>query len=740
MIPYSVGDFIFHPIHGVGLIRHISDNENPDITIDFEKKPGLVLPRYLLDRNSDRLSPLGYRVLAYTDPIEAHRILTEDPVTVIELSLYDFPTQRAKTDELKDYLSPYLHDWDAWWEIVQPKLKESSLIDTSRSKFREYGLHQEQHTRAEEAYRYFRKLQTRGTGENLQLPGIYSHKPGKTEIYDQARRVLKEITVETQLSKEDSWDLRSFFIRWIADETNPIALRLDAIFRLSEIGWYNAIELSTNLHSLLNDQVRLYQLEIYTQNRLLEYLLSYAQNRVERRILCSGICGLDSSIQSVKKAALERADPEWIQELIIVGLTENLPPELLKDQLPLLGRRLEALSSLVKSLPVSYPKWSEIIEALNLLLNVLSLSKDPDTLRSLPYNSLMKFSIVILSRINEQQSDLQDQLLNTLSNPNLSSEIILGLLEAAGKLDSQKVIKKAISPRLISRLESQHSDLLNKLLGQTDTTKPGWEVELVDIARNHIHNHFVVNRVGTRILELCRISPIDELVRILPSLEELENIPGDWDWRNGLNTFRQKAYQAVLQDPELVPDTEDGKKSPIWDPAITSAFGEFLHQQTVHLQAVISSKEQLIGEANKQIQLQKKTIADQESIMRELRSGLGGDTQAARFDERRRVLRELATTLAEFERFTSRQGSVSSEMQAILRRLNNLLAAQQVIPLESIGTTLPYDPKAAKIIEGEICSPGDMVFVVERGYKLRDPKGAEWLLKQAIVQKVKDIN
>ncbi len=280
----AVGDYIYHPEYGIGVILAATEGEDAELILDFENQKGKVLPVLIVQRRSQILSLEGYRVLAFTNPTEAQRLLVEDPVSVIEKVLNDFPYQRAKTEEIKDYLHPYfkkdLDDWDEldkWWEKAQPQLKQSSHIDTSKSHIREYGLRLEELTPAEEAYFYFQKLNSRPT---TPLP----------EVYDAALKVLNALLGDKKFSEGKRATLANYFLQLMGDNQTPLPIRFDCLFRLEEARWAPAPGLQERLDILLTDDVRLYQLDIFAQNRLAVFLAANMRKPNSYHILASGIC------------------------------------------------------------------------------------------------------------------------------------------------------------------------------------------------------------------------------------------------------------------------------------------------------------------------------------------------------------------------------------------------------------------------------------------------------------------
>ena len=148
----------------------------------------------------------------------------------------------------------------------------------------------------------------------------------------------------------------------------------------------------------------------------------------------------------------------------------------------------------------------------------------------------------------------------------------------------------------------------------------------------------------------------------------------------------------------------------------------------------IISERQTNQKLQSQIQELDHLLREKEKLLHELRSTHGSDTRAAYFEERTRILGDLVSTVAEFERFVVSHPTRSTEIDAILLRLSNLISAHKVSPLEDINSQVPFNPQKHRLAEGTSVSIDDTVIVLERGYVIRDHKGKLRLLKPAIVK------
>ena len=128
-------------------------------------------------------------------------------------------------------------------------------------------------------------------------------------------------------------------------------------------------------------------------------------------------------------------------------------------------------------------------------------------------------------------------------------------------------------------------------------------------------------------------------------------------------------------------------------------------------------------------------VREKEKLIKELRSGYGGDTAEARFGERTRILKEITISLAEFERAAVSNPEQSRGMDALIKRLFNILAGMNVTPMEALGTKVVFNVQKHSVADAVHVDPGETVIVFERGFLIRDFKDQLRLLKVALVKK-----
>ncbi len=385
---------------------------------------------------------------------------------------------------------------------------------------------------------------------------------------------------------------------------------------------------------------------------------------------------------------------------------------------------MDHLASLSRALTVQHLGWPRVIEAVRVFLDSINKLKDPIQIQALPCTKLMRFVGIVSDRVQGRTDETQTDLIEIFANPDLSSELVLGLLDGGKKAALPEKFRKEFESRLLERLQAQHFELAEKLLAFGDDDRAKWAAKIVGIAEKNSQNSFIVDLVGEKLLTQCRSVAEDELIGLLPAIRRYLLLKKDWSAEPGLFDILSRGYFIILVQAGQKRDAQDKRFQAIINPALLEAVFRYQDHKSAGFREQLHHRNESLERSKLEVNSLKKRISEQEAVMRELRSGMGGDTQMARFDERRKVMRDLAATVAEFERMFTRQERVPPEINAIMRRLNNILVNQQIIQFGVIGETIPFDPSQAKILDGEPAQPEDSVQIVERGYKIsRSPRG-----------------
>lgn len=710
MSSYQPGDFIQHHEYGVGRVSAASQGSPPQVEIDFKGSGPRLLTEHLLNRSASRLSPDGFHAFAYLEPDQAARLLQEDPVEAVCRVLEDFRGRRAKTEDFKDYLSPYLDDWGTWWESTRRLLKESPRIDSTKSHLREYGLLQQELPPAQAAYRSFCR---------------YRKYEAFPLVYDQARRVLRELEKGGALEPEEIEDLLGYFRQLIASDQAPIGERLDAFFRLLEGKWLSPEQTQIQLAELLRVSFRINDLDAFVQARVVEYLIQRPLDDVTLELLATGMGGQAAVIHKLQNWAVRRSDPDVIARLLVIALSQALPPELDENSYPDLKARLLACVELAQCLPSTSPDWPEIFSSFRRANQAIGAARDLKTVIFL-LPALVKLAWELHLRASQRDRD-KNIVLDILTNPGLRIEYILALLDAISETELPADFSDRLHDRLFAELRSD--DFLLPLVSRR------WESCKEQVAGlagmiERCSSTALVERAGRLVCELARNAPETELVDLLPYLDSFHRLPGDWSWSEALEGLREKAYFEYLISPSLMI-----RSGPHQDSALLAAVQQVVEQRVAEIQRQNDEQRDRLSRYQIRIHELESQLKEKEAVLSELRSSSGAGSKEGRFEERSRILKELVAAIAEFERYAASQPSRSREIQGVLRRLENLAASYQVIPQEAIGSQVAFNPQRHRLAESADLSPGEPVMVVERGFLIRDLQDRLRLLKPALVVK-----
>jgi molecular chaperone GrpE (heat shock protein) len=714
----NIGDFIFHNSFGVGRVQEIKFPINieehkdhhpksaiPYILIKFKDGDPQSFSSDLLGRSASRISPVGYRALAYIDLDKAKQLLEIDPVGAIELLLQDFPNLTAKTDDFKDYLAPYVTDWGVWWEKVQPKLKESPRIDSSKSKHREYRIARELQSPAEEKYISFHRLRSFES---------------KSKLFDQAKRVLEQYGKGSPLSEEHLQDVLNFVWQIIELRRDEISLRLDALFRLQDGKWIENDQASLFLEEMLEPGLKIFDLNIYTINRLVNYIIDNPLTETRKSILAGSICSNEQVIKSIIEWALHKGDPDFIALLLKTALQENIPTRSNDELVDSCAIRLGHAERLVTLLPANSPSWETIITSHRKLVQSVSELDLGNYSSIVP--ALVGFSRVLFEYVNPYVPEMGNKIIDNLLHFSLPMRFIVELVLSAKNSKKEPKFGQILEKNLWGIGEERNYDFLARMIEALETDQEKIKVLVNTIKVNR--NPLLVEKIGNMVCEIVSKNKMTDPLVFLPDLNFLNEIKGKWNWSFLIASLRENIFF------EMFSRSSDN----LVDHALLSA-----NRRTID-SSLREKNEEILGlelklqqeiDRNQRIENQ---VTEKDQVIRELRSGFGGDTADARFEEKVRIVKELASSVAEFERMLTRADNKSLEGEAIILRLNNLIKGMKVTPMEAIGTQVQFNPQKHRLIDSSLLEPGKKVIVVERGFLIRDNHDKMRLLKPALVK------
>jgi molecular chaperone GrpE (heat shock protein) len=709
---FNPDDFVLHSTHGVGLVTAVASAENSaesgftagdlaNVTVMFAKSQSQTFTKYLLERSSQKLHPDGFHAYAFLSPEGAATKLKEEPVECIIMTLDDFPGLRAKTEELKDYLEPYLGDWKTWWEKTQELLKNDVRIDTTRAKYREYAVSFDSQSKAEKQYRAFVRNKTfESTGK----------------VYELAKNTLDLADKGHDLTENHRDEVVEYIRAVVESEKQPITNRVDAIFRLRDGKWITESETGELIENLFKTQYKLYHLGEFALNRAVEYLKPKAVHPNYLEILATGMCARSETVQDLTEWAIKRGDHRIIHQFILTALAENLPPHL--ENYGYMAARLKGCARLAITISDSAPIWPQVIERLGAMLLLMSQEK---TEKSGPiFAPIGSLAWQIYRRVVNTGKEMA--LFEALLQPGFPIEFLFLVLEGVQKTLGAVEFSKKLEQHLWEAGQNRGYDFINEV-SSGDSLEA--VEKLTDVAVR-IKNSSLREKVGLRVCELVPLNARTAFPEFLPYLIQLSNLPGVWSWRTALNGIREEAYLETLKR---------GYSSRLIDHSLVAAITRYSDLNAQEIKEQKQAIETRSHEARQRVSQLEKILQEKEMLIKELRSGFGGDTAGARFEERVRIMRELVALVAEFERAVATHPEQSRGMTAMIKRLNNLLPAQKVVSMESIGDTVAFDSQKHQPADPVHLAQEDPVVVFERGFFIRDLKDNLILLKPALVRK-----
>ena len=134
MLSSKVGDYFYHPSGwGTGPIVDF-DILTAAATIDFEHKPGHIVPLLTLEEIFTRLDPEDFRVLRRTDPDRLRQLTQDEPTAFIAMVL-KANGGRIGQRALREMVAPAFlpaAEWSRWWTRARSAITRDPHIETSK--------------------------------------------------------------------------------------------------------------------------------------------------------------------------------------------------------------------------------------------------------------------------------------------------------------------------------------------------------------------------------------------------------------------------------------------------------------------------------------------------------------------------------------------------------------------------------------------------------------------------------
>lgn len=538
---------------------------------------------------------------------------------------------------------------------------------------------------------------------------------------------MNEFISGSELEKEKVDRLVKYIRNIITSAKVPINTRLDAVFRLEEWKLISASEISELLDGLLKHRFRLYHLDPFPLHRCVEFLKKTSSDPANIDLLASGICTDDKVIADLSSWVLRRSDPEIISQFLLTAMTENLPPELESSKFSSLNSRLNACKALTRGLSISHGSWQDIYNAFGQMVKAFGKVTESEKIFFL-LPQLVNLAWNLHLKVEKSNTFGEFEVIDKLIDPGLRMKYVLALLNSVKNAELPEIFYNQIEDRLISTADKRGDDILTPLLSSRSSNEIDESEALARLAEK-VSSGGLIERAGKRLCEIAGQANESDLIKMIPHLDSFQRLPGTWSWSSTLEHVREKAFFELFSQPVEAVEIEYRQFAPLMYAA--SKVAEIKKEKA---QEEVKAYQKQVIQLQEKVESLQNLLKEKESVMRELSSSGRGDTLKARFEERSKILKELVTSLAEFDRVTFTQHPRPREVAAMLRRFDSLIAAYKVYAQGEIGDQVPFNPQKHHLVEGDSLSSGEPVLIIEKGYLILDPSEKLRLLKPALVK------
>lgn len=724
MTEFVLGDLVCHRELGAGQVQKVNAEE---ITVAFRKG----MEQIVRCEDVVSLANDGFWHLVYTDPDAAVRRLNEHPAEAIALLLQDFPNNEARTAEMRGQLEEFVTDWGSWWQRTQKLLKQEPTIDTSRSSEGIYALAEKPRLYTEELFERFQRSPRFKPGPEGDAALIIH--PSRLAA---ARSILIAVSGGERLASDAQHEVQDFVVEVITNDTVSVADRTDLILRMVSLGWLSDDEARSALGELCRRPIKLYELDRFAQNRVIDAVLKYVGLEEGQHSLLTAFATEPALMREVYDIYVARGQEEKLVRGLWIGLTENLADTKtdkseIRRWYRALAQRLQGLGDVLHTLVFDANisiDWAQLAERLGQLLTHLNMLDAEETV---PEETLHGFVGLWRRSAAFAPPSTRALYLDIPLTIPLRARIVEPILAAIFTADSPL----ELADTFVERMSQSHDFPLVPLLECIVDEHWGWTSEAE--ALSYLITHFraradVLKWVTQRTIETVQ-SRHEVLPLYLPVLDQLALWDQEAVWQEKVNGLRQRAFQDICEAAR-----RGGKlEFPIltFDAISVAGLQDFLADLEGQMRTTLKKAQAQIAQAREETRLAEERLKRSESSLEELRRGYRQPDREAKFAERLRILRDLSATTAEFERFTTRHETGRRELTGVVRRLNSLLGSLGVVSFGTIGDEVVFDPSQHEFV-GASEGPVEMVGIIERGYTISDLEGKQRLLKPAKVMLV----
>ena len=725
MIELVEGSLVRHARFGIGQVRATSGEET---TVAFRSgKQETVLPEELVP-----LSREGFWHLAYADPDAAARKLAAEPAQTISLLLRDLPNGEGRTAQIRTHLEQFVAgDWGAWWRQAKKMLKRDPTIDTSRSSDGLYALAERPRSFIMELYGRFQALPQ--MQQDAQHVGSLIPNPEKLAA---ARRILSAVASGESLAPPQQRKVQAFVTATITDASVPVAGRADILLRAGDLGWLSDDQIGAALGDLCRIPIRLYEIDAYAQNRIINAVLEHVGCEAGQDMLLSAFATAPPLLHQVSELYMARDQAETLVQGLWIGLIENLAgPRTdvakLRRWYRSVEQRLGALGVVLHQivfdagLTVDWPTMATHLSGF-----IAHLSK-LDPVEAVPKLTLRSFTglwhrAMTLAPPNQRGLFLDIPLTIPLRSPIVSSLLGSVFREGAGS-----ELATAFTARMSQSARSSLDPLCKCIVD--DHWAWNSEVEALSyLLTNLAERQDIIHWASQRAIKAVERSQ-DSVFDFLPILDRLADLEHKAVTLERIDGLRQDAFERICA---AVREGEDLKLPAIkFDSASLAGLQNFASSLSAKADAAHEAARDKIARAGESARTAERRLKQSEDSLKELRRAFRQPDAAVKFAERVRILRPLADTTAEFERFASLHERGRAELTGMVRRLNSLLGRMGAVPFGDIGDEVSFDASQHEYV-GSGHGRSQVLTVIERGYTVRNLGGEQQMLRPAKVAPV----
>jgi molecular chaperone GrpE (heat shock protein) len=567
----------------------------------------------------------------------------------------------------------------------------------------------------------------------------------RPERIDRYKEILASFIKDKRPASEAPSLERDGMTRYIRNREMAVTDRIDILLRMLEAGWISDEAARPVLLQLNDEGIRIWELESYAANRVVDVLLRLVGRDAARDTLLTAFAASPRVAAKVIEAYVAIGTPDVLEQGLHIGLRQNAPDPAgeftsasLARAFSTYGERIEELGRTLDRMVVEWRVevvWQELATDLHdawrgladLWLTASSgeLKNVSDAVRPRD-QALERMGSFWRRCVAFAPTGQRDGFLQISVDPRLASvaepllETIFAGQQAHGYGDAWTALASGLPEKALLR----SLDIIAE-------RHWGWpaEADTVEYLSDQLNVRTeVIEWAAERAVRAVQQNPA-QASRWAGLLDRISPHVTNEELRARVNGVREQVFLGMCRQIRLGRPVEATGR--VMDSATLGGLVTFVGEVAQEHEAALAREREKARVAEQsQHEAEERSERLRHDLVEVQNSFRRSEAEIA-FRERKRLLTDVAETVAQIDDLARQRDS--KEVAAVVTRLNSLLVPYRVEPFGHVGELLQFDA-AWQELQSPGAVTGQSVTVTRRGYSLTGADGVRVLLVAAKVR------